>query len=93
MVGLALFLVAAWIVATVLSGGRGRRTDWTEEGAASESLQTGEGERDEYGNLLFAGTVLYEYAEYQVEDGIYTPTGRTSGSSDTAAAEEGTGGQ
>ena len=54
---------------------------------------TGEGERDEYGNLLFAGTVLYEYAEYQVEDGIYTPTGRTSGSSDTAAAEEGTGGQ
>ena len=93
MVGLALFLVAAWIVATVLSGGRGRRTDWAEEGAASESLQTGEGERDEYGNLLFAGTVLYEYAEYQVEDGIYTPTGRTSGSSDTAAAEEGTGGQ
>ena len=93
MVGLALFLVAAWIVATVLSGGRGRRTDWAEEGAASESLQTGEGERDEYGNLLFAGTVLYEYAEYQVEDGIYAPTGRTSGSSDTAAAEEGTGGQ
>ena len=93
MVGLALFLVAAWIAATVLSGGRGRRTDWAEEGAASESLQTGEGERDEYGNLLFAGTVLYEYAEYQVEDGIYTPTGRTSGSSDTAAAEEGTGGQ
>ncbi len=93
MVGLALFLVAAWIVATVLSGGRGRRTDWAEEGAASESLQTGEGERDEYGNLLFAGTVLYEYAEYQVEDGIYAPTGRTSGSSDTAAAEEGTGEQ
>ena len=93
MVGLALFLVAAWIVATVLSGGRGRRTDWAGEGAASESLQTGEGERDEYGNLLFSGTVLYEYAEYQVEDGIYTPTGRTSGSSDTAAAEEGTGGQ
>ena len=37
------------------------------------------GEKDEYGNVLEHNGISYSYAEYEVKDGIYTPTGRTSG--------------
>ena len=35
--------------------------------------------RDEYGNVTKDDWGIYSYAEYEVKDGIYTPTGRTSG--------------
>ena len=44
----------------------------------SASLMS-EGERDEYGNVTEDDWGIYSYAEYEVKDGIYTPTGRTSG--------------
>ena len=37
------------------------------------------GEKDEAGNVLEHNGISYSYAEYEVKDGIYTPTGRTSG--------------
>ena len=37
------------------------------------------GEKDEYGNVLEHNGMTYSYAEYEIKDGIYTPTGRTSG--------------
>ena len=46
-----------------------------------------EGERDEYGNVLESNGLSYSYAEYEIKDGIYTPTGRTSGTLPGAAAE------
>ena len=46
-----------------------------------------EGERDEYGNVLESNGLSYSYAEYEIKDGIYTPTRRTSGTLPGAAAE------
>ena len=39
-----------------------------------------DGVKDEYGNVLEHEGIFYSYAEYEVKDGVYTPTGRTSGS-------------
>ena len=44
----------------------------------SASLMS-EGERDEYGNVTKDDWGIYSYTEYEVKDGSYTPTGRTSG--------------
>ena len=45
------------------------------------------GEKDEYGNVLEHNGMTYSYAEYEVKDGIYTPTGRTSGTLPEIAGE------
>ncbi len=37
------------------------------------------GEKDEYGNVLEHNGMTCSYAEYEIKDGIYTPTGRISG--------------
>ena len=42
---------------------------------------------DEYWNAVEVGDTYFSYAEYEVRDGIYTPTGRTSGTLPGAAAE------
>ena len=45
------------------------------------------GEKDEYGNVLEHNGTTYSYAEYEIKDGIYTPTGRTSGTLPEIAGE------
>ncbi len=45
------------------------------------------GEKDEYGNVLEHNGMTYSYAEYEIKDGIYTPTGRTSGTLPEMAGE------
>ena len=45
------------------------------------------GEKDEYGNVLEHNETTYSYAEYEVKDGIYTSTGRTSGTLPEIAGE------
>ena len=64
------------------------RTRITSVGSIYREVSPGSsGEKDEYGNVLEHNGTTYSYAEYEVKDGIYTPTGRTSGTLPEIAGE------